>query len=308
MKARLLVGLLTVALGGLTSCSNILEENGVINNVAESGMGELRINLSTDASLNVSTKAEAGKENVQNITKYQGTITVTTTKGDNVSGEPTLPSTEGTYKLPLGTYTLSAKNEKDMGEEDFKWNYPVLATTEDKTVTLLETSPIKTAELTLTLQNSIIAVDNEAWKNLKKSINITAFQVVNTTENISDKSAEITNGMSLLNENSTDLYEGLLYAKSTLDNVKVVLDGYVGTDQNQNTFRAVTDIKPNDSTSGTALGLKNKYNIGFNLDTDNGSLTIKVTVNNQVNSETITLPINPYDSTTQENQSSGNGE
>ena len=58
MKAKLLVGLLTVALGGLTSCGNILEENGVINNVAESGMGELRINLSTDASLNVSTKAE----------------------------------------------------------------------------------------------------------------------------------------------------------------------------------------------------------------------------------------------------------
>ena len=57
MKARLLVGLLTVALGGLTSCSNILEENGVINNVAESGMGELRINLSTDASVNVSTTA-----------------------------------------------------------------------------------------------------------------------------------------------------------------------------------------------------------------------------------------------------------
>ena len=58
MKARLLVGLLTVALGGLTSCSNILEENGVINNVAESGMGELRINLVADGTLNVGTKSE----------------------------------------------------------------------------------------------------------------------------------------------------------------------------------------------------------------------------------------------------------
>ena len=57
MKARLLVGLLIVALGGLTSCSNILEENGVINNVAESGMGELRINLVADGTLNVSTKS-----------------------------------------------------------------------------------------------------------------------------------------------------------------------------------------------------------------------------------------------------------
>ena len=128
MKARLLVGLLTVALGGLTSCSNILEENGVINNVAESGMGELRINLSTDASLNVSTKAEAGKENVQNITDNQGTITVTTTKGNDVIGNPTLPDKAGTHELPLGTYTLSATNDKTMST-DFKWDWPVLATT-----------------------------------------------------------------------------------------------------------------------------------------------------------------------------------
>ena len=64
MKATILSGLIAVALGGLTSCSNILEENGVINNVAESGMGELRINLTTDASLNVSTKGGEGTEPV----------------------------------------------------------------------------------------------------------------------------------------------------------------------------------------------------------------------------------------------------
>ena len=65
MKARLLVGLLTVALGGLTSCSNILEENGVINNVAESGMGELRINLTTDPTVEAITKA--GSEDPSNF-------------------------------------------------------------------------------------------------------------------------------------------------------------------------------------------------------------------------------------------------
>ena len=112
MKTRLLAGLTALVLGAFTSsCSNILEENGVINNVAESGMGELRINLSTDASLNVSTKAT---ENVTNITDNQGTITVTTIKGEDVSGSPTLPTKGGTYKLPLGTYKLSAQNNNTM--------------------------------------------------------------------------------------------------------------------------------------------------------------------------------------------------
>ena len=76
MKAKLLVGLLTVALGGLTSCSNILEENGVINNVAESGMGELRINLSTDASVSVVTKA---------INDADGTYIIKVTNKENQS-------------------------------------------------------------------------------------------------------------------------------------------------------------------------------------------------------------------------------
>lgn len=303
MKTRLLSGLTALLLGGLTSCSNILEENGVINNVAESGMGELRINLSTDASLNVSTKATT-KENVENIETHKGNIRVTTTKGDNVSGEPTLPSTEGTYKLPLGTYTLSAKNDKTM-TNDFEWNKPVLATTEVQ-VTLLQSAPTQTANLELTLQNSIIEVTGD-WTDLTNSIHITAFQVVSTTENISDKSKEITNGTSLLNDEKTALRTDLLYAKSDLTNVKVVLDGYVGNDSNQNTFRAVTAIKPTDESADTKLGSRNKYNINFNLDKNNGSLTISVNVNNEVNSETITLDINPYDSTTQENQSTNGG-
>lgn len=305
MKAKLLVGLLTVALGGLTSCSNILEENGVINNVAESGMGELRINLSTDASLNVSTKAEAGKENVQNITDNQGTITVTTTKGNDVIGNPTLPDKAGTHELPLGTYTLSATNDKTMST-DFKWDWPVLATTPQE-VKLTKEESTKTVTLDLTLQNSIIAVTGDL-NTLTSSIKIKEFQVVNTTDNISDKTTTISGGTSLLDDTKEHLHEGLLYAKSNLANVKVVLDGYVGSDPNQNTFRAVTEIKPTGESAGTQLGSRNKYNISFNLNTENGSLTISVQVNNEVNSETITLPIYPYGSTTQETPSTNDGE
>ena len=66
MKATILSGLIALALGAFTtSCSNILEENGVLNSAAQAGMGELRINRTTDASLNVSTKSGEGTESVQ---------------------------------------------------------------------------------------------------------------------------------------------------------------------------------------------------------------------------------------------------
>lgn len=306
MKTRLLSGLTALLLGGLTSCSNILEENGVINNVAESGMGELRINLSTDASLNVSTKAEAGKENVQNITKYQGTITVTTTKGNDVIGNPELPSREGTYTLPLGTYTLSATNDKTM-KTNFEWDCPVLATT-SQNVKLTKEESTKDVSLDLTLQNSIIAVNDNDWDDLKGNITVTGFQVINTEDDIKDKNTPISDGTSLLDDNDkTALHTGLLYAKAELENVKVVLDGYVGDNTEENTFRAVTEIKPTGESAGTQLGSQNKYNIGFNLHKENGSLKISVKVNNEVNSETITLDINPYDSTTQETPSTDGG-
>ena len=98
MKARLLVGLLTVALGGLTSCSNILEENGVINNVAESGMGELRINLSTDASVSVVTKGinDANGNYIIKVTEKENKTTIIKKTYSEIKTTP-LKLNNGTY-------------------------------------------------------------------------------------------------------------------------------------------------------------------------------------------------------------------
>lgn len=56
MKKILLLGIAALAFGGLTSCSNIMEESG-INPTAKAKTGELSIALEADASVSVTTKA-----------------------------------------------------------------------------------------------------------------------------------------------------------------------------------------------------------------------------------------------------------
>ena len=61
MKKALLLGIAAFAFGGLTSCSNILEDSGV-NPAAKAKTGELGIALEADASVSVTTKAGASDE------------------------------------------------------------------------------------------------------------------------------------------------------------------------------------------------------------------------------------------------------
>ena len=56
MKKTLLIGLAAVALGSMTACSNILEEEGIVSPSAKTGT--LTIALETDGSLDVATKTE----------------------------------------------------------------------------------------------------------------------------------------------------------------------------------------------------------------------------------------------------------
>ena len=55
MKKTLLIGLAAVALGSMTACSNILEEEGTIS--ASAKTGDLTIGVEADGSVNVTTKS-----------------------------------------------------------------------------------------------------------------------------------------------------------------------------------------------------------------------------------------------------------
>lgn len=273
------IGIAMLTAGALSACGNILEEPSA----AKAETGELCIELTTDATLEINTKST---ESVNNILTYQGTFSISMTpQSTDFPTGTTLPTKEGTHKgIPVGSYNIKAFNNRTM-TKDFEWNNPVLESTVE-TVTVKPGSQNKT--LTCTLQNSIIAVDAAAWTSLLSDVTVTAFQVVNM-ETVPAKGTTITGGTSLLAAGSTTtLNSSMLYAKKDLQNVKIVLDGTLKSGSQQ-TFRASAPIQP--STTNNVIGSKNKYNVSFSLDNTKGQLVLNIKVDNTVTPVPIVIPI-----------------
>ena len=275
------IGIAMLTAGALSACGNILEEPSM----AKATTGELSIELTTDATLEINTKST---ESVKNIQDNQGTLSISmTAQSTDFPAGVNLPTTEGTHKgIPVGTYNISASNNRTMSAE-FAWNYPVLASTQE-TVTVKPGTQSK--ELICTLQNSIIAVDTAAWNALLSDVTVSAFQVVNMAT-VPTKGTTITGGTSLLASGSTTtLNSSMLYAKKDLQNVKIVLDGTLKSGSQQ-TFRASAPIQPNENNN--VIGSKNKYNVSFSLDKSKGQLVLEIKVDNTVTPVPIVIPILP---------------
>ena len=274
------IGIAMLTAGALSACGNILEEPSA----AKAETGELCIELTTDANLEINTKSTE-PETVQNILTYKGTFSISMKPqaGTTVPANIILPKVEGIHSnIPVGHYYISAKNNNTMSG-DFDWNCPLLASTEQT----VDVNPgTQRKELTCTLQNSIIAVDATAWSTLLNEVDVTAFQVVNM-DNVPAKGTAIS-GTSLLSGNTTTLNSNTLYAKPNLQYVKIVLDGKLknGT---QKEFRAYAPIQP--SETNNVIGSKNKYNVSFSLDKTKGQLELKIIVDNTVTPVPIVIPI-----------------
>lgn len=299
MKTTILSGLIAVALGGLTSCSNILEENGVINSSAQSGMGELRINLTTDASLNVSTKS--GEEEEDLSTSYESLkgdfeVTLTAPTGTTVAGV-TLPTNakyseiaNTKYTLPaVSGYTLTAK----YGEmnEDFGWNCPIFAGTNSQiNVSAGAETP---ASVTCTLQNAIINVNLD---NLSKDsrIGITSLYATSGTNSETKfymKGASVDNGKALGKDT--------VYVKAGVT-ANLVLEGTftpTGSDTSISFTTPATPIRPTDASEGAQTTAKTKYNVTYTLSDSKGQIIIGIVIDGKVTPVTINTQIDPYNNT-----------
>lgn len=274
------IGIAMLSLGALSACGNILEEPSA----AKAETGELCIELTTDATLEINTKST---ETVQNILDNQGSFSISMTPQPNttVPSGTTLPTVEGTHKgIPVGHYYISAKNNNTM-LADFEWNKPVLASIQQT----VDVNPgTQSIALTCTLQNSIITVDANAWNSLLNDVDVTAFQVVNMAT-VPAKGTTITGGTSLLASGSkTTLNTSTLYANRDLQHVKIVLDGTLKSGTRQD-FRASAPIQP--SETNNVIGAKNKYNVSFSLDNTKGQLVLSITVDNTVTPVPIVIPI-----------------
>ena len=292
MKTRLLAGLTALVLGAFTSsCSNILEENGVINNVAESGMGELRINLSTDASLNVSTKADVGitlndeEKKKFVISGTMGSSSVSLGTFEEYVGEKTKTVAAGDYSSITATYT-------SMGEGVvLNFNTPEFEGSTESSVKV-EANKQVDAAITAKLTNSIITVNSSAFDKLKETANITELFVYS-----GDTEPTTTTGkFSLLSESNTLDTTKKLYVKSGKSNIHIVLKGTLNND-NSKAFSASANII---ETGKTGTEPAKKYEVSYEFSDKNGSLGLDITVDGTVTPVIIKVePINPYKSATE---------
>lgn len=289
MKARLLVGLLTVALGGLTSCSNILEENGVINNVAESGMGELRINLTTDASLNVSTK---GGVSTNGINKENFTYKV---KESQATESLTKTYSEFPLTLPKGTYSVTATYDQMVNEEGnavpLAWDKPSFYG-EHSTV-----SVPGTAEITATLSNSVISFDADATKTaFDNKATISQVFVYVGNKNYTNETKYVLYDASLETQEARTLF---VAADQT--NVYIHIDGTVRdsklTEISHSTLIAGKKLDNGTLGETTKTFAANEYKVGYTLNDEKGLLTLTIHVTGTTQDITITEKIDPYPTT-----------
>lgn len=281
MKAKLVAGLVAIALGGFTSCGNILEENGVINNVAQNGTGELRINLNQDPSVNVISKAGSFDGSKVTLTEEEiGDFDITVSNVKGLDGKysaiknTTATATAGEHTI-TATYGNMTKN--------FAFDTPCFSGTQSVTV---KANEVVTGNVTCTLSNSIIVIDASALTTFKTDATITNLVAI-TGEVTSD--SDLSSGTSLI-EAEGALKTGTLYVKPELTDAKVVLEGYLTKDTSRK-FRAIANIK-----SSTNAGAGNKYNVKYTFSSSSqGSLKITVDVNGVVTQQEVSVEINPYE-------------
>lgn len=287
MKAKLVAGLVAIALGGFTSCGNILEENGVINNVAQNGTGELRINLVADGSLNVTTKATESIS-TEGIDTQNFDVTATLTTGSTtVTGK----ASEFPKTVAAGTYNVTAKLDQ-MGGKALAWDKPSFSGSAES----VEVSGAGTgkANITATLSNSLITLDQASISNLSDAT-ITEIFVYegDATYSSEEKFPLYTNSGS-----SSTTETKKLFVAAGKNNIYMHISGKLN-DASSTPISQSTKIAG--QLSGESVSnkdqtyAKNNYKVTYSLVKDKGQLALSITLNGEVNIVPLSVNINPYE-------------
>ncbi len=275
MKKSLLIGLAAVALGSMTACSNILEEEGVISPSAKTGL--LTIALEADGSVDVATKANGDVvENAATLTDEQKTqFIITATNIANTSSTSTISfnSTENVYRsaIPAGTYSVKAKYDK-MNDKVLAWDAPIFEGNSSANITV-EKGRQAEATIDVTLQNSQIVLDQTTFEEFEDLVNVTELYVYDTNNS--------TEKYSLIDSQNADK---VLYVKKDQSNVKIVVKG---------TLDGGTQINYEAVIANTTEAAQ-RYVVKYSLSTENGQMKISININGNVTIKEVEIPVNPY--------------
>lgn len=274
MKATILSGLVALAFGAFTtSCSNILEENSVLNSAAQSGMGELRINLTTDPTVEVFTKAA---EDLSNFKVSIGDKEYTDWNGKALT-------------VPVGeNQTVNAYNMKETEVLPFAWNAPYYTGSQTANIVAGQTASVT---ITCKRANSTLAIDTTGFNPKEGKDKILCVQSL-----MAFNGEDTQTGFDLLKKdgNPADKTDSVcvkagIVAKIVLTPAK--MDGTVLTP----VIRYLN--KDNSNTSGNTDAAQ-KYNVSYQVNTKNGQASITITVNGKVKDFPIYVDVNPYESNT----------
>ena len=287
MQQTFLLGITTLLLLFLTSCSNILEDSGSPSAITKTG--KLGLALEADASVCVTTKATS-TTSVTISDEVKNNLVITGTKdGSPITLGKSSDFTNGATKaVPAGTYTeLSATYDQMSG--DLQFDSPTLAGKTTESVTITPNAAAASASITVVLTNSIITINTEEFAKLQKMATITKLYVyTGTADDPTEENPEYT----LLSTANTLETGKTLFVKPGLSNVFIRIEGKLIADETK-IFSISSQIRESEETSITAA-TKN-YSVQYSLANTQGTLTLTINVNGTVEIVEIPVEVNPYE-------------
>lgn len=286
-KTILLLGIVAMALGNMTSCSNILEEEGTIP--ASAKTGTLTVALEADNGIDVSTKAEAVA--VPNDLTSEMQVTATKTEGESTETinlqykETSSSSYIYSSTLAPGTYSVTALYD-ETNDAVLIWDSPIFKGTTTNNVTV-EKGKEAEATINATLQNSQIVVDNSAYTEFCKLATVTELYVYKGT---TVPTTDGDNEYSLLSNNALETSKTLYVAAGQSD-VYIKIKGQL-TSGGQ-AFEVEKSICSSGDENKTEAA--KKYTVKYSLSTENGSMKITININGNITEEVINVNVNPYE-------------
>lgn len=271
MKKSLLIGLAAVALGGMTACSNILEEEGIVSPSAKTGT--LTIALETDGSLDVATKSTTSKVTLTEEQMKDFIVKV----DEKTLTNPSYNDNKLTYSenLAVGSYDVSATYGNM--NANFGWNSPIF---KGEATVVIETLKRTTCDLTAKLDNSQITVDQTSFNAFLTKANVTSLYVYAGENEPTDES-----GIYNLITSQNVLETKTLYVKRGLSNVYIVIKGSLKDDSK--TFEL------SESISNVTEAAKN-YNVKYSIKGDKGSLSLVISIDGDITEVPINAEVDPY--------------
>ncbi|MBQ8531385.1 MAG: DUF4493 domain-containing protein [Parabacteroides sp.] len=282
-KTFLLLGIVAMALGNMTSCSNILEEEGTIP--ASAKTGTLTVALEADNGIDVSTKTDVVTVPSDLTSKMKVTATKTGESTEITSLQyKEISSSSYIYSSTLapGSYSVTALYD-ETNNAVLIWDSPIFKGTTTSDVTV-EKGKEAEATIEATLQNSQIVVDNSAYTEFCQLATVSELYVYNGTTVPTTEEGKY----SLLNNNA--LETKTLYVAAGQSDVYINIKGQLSS--GGQTFEVEKSICSGDEEKTEAA---KKYTVKYSLSTENGSMKITININGYITVKEIKVDVNPYE-------------